>query len=164
MPKLTWQNLDDIALALYEKFPDLDPTHIRFTDLHKWITELEDFEDDPLKSNEAKLEGSRWRGWKNTRTISRSLCGRSFSFLCGCVCVRSASAHSRTAGVDGPHHGEFAARSCFVSGVGRAWRAGRLLRPGRRSRPNTSPRNFAARDWSLPATMADTFRPHLFRT
>lgn len=56
MPKLTWNNLDDIALALYEKFPEQDPTHIRFTDLHKWITELEDFDDDPLKSNEAKLE------------------------------------------------------------------------------------------------------------
>ena len=56
MTKLTWQNLDDIALSLYEKFPDTDPTHIRFTDLLKWITELEDFEDDPLKSNEAKLE------------------------------------------------------------------------------------------------------------
>ena len=56
MPKLTWQNLDDIALSLYEKFPDMDPTHVRFTDLLKWITELEDFDDDPLKSNEAKLE------------------------------------------------------------------------------------------------------------
>ena len=56
MPKLTWQTLDDIALALYEKFPDTDPTHIRFTDLLKWITELEGFDDDPLKSNEAKLE------------------------------------------------------------------------------------------------------------
>jgi FeS assembly protein IscX len=56
MPKLTWQNLDDIALSLYEKFPDTDPTHIRFTDLLKWITELEEFDDDPLKSNEAKLE------------------------------------------------------------------------------------------------------------
>jgi FeS assembly protein IscX len=56
MPKLNWQSLDDIAIALYEKFPDQDPTHVRFTDLHKWITELEDFDDDPLKSNEAKLE------------------------------------------------------------------------------------------------------------
>jgi FeS assembly protein IscX len=56
MPKLTWANLDDIALALYEKFPDQDPTNIRFTDLHKWITELDDFADDPMKSNEAKLE------------------------------------------------------------------------------------------------------------
>jgi FeS assembly protein IscX len=56
MTKLTWQNLDDIALSLYEKFPDMDPTHVRFTDLLKWITELDGFDDDPLKSNEAKLE------------------------------------------------------------------------------------------------------------
>jgi FeS assembly protein IscX len=56
MTKLTWTNLDDIAFALYEKFPEQDPTHVRFTDLHKWITELEDFDDDPMKSNEAKLE------------------------------------------------------------------------------------------------------------
>lgn len=54
--KLAWDNFEDIALSLYEKFPELDPTHIRFTDLHKWITELDDFGDDPLKSNEAKLE------------------------------------------------------------------------------------------------------------
>jgi FeS assembly protein IscX len=56
MPKLTWNSLDDIAFSLHEKFPDLDPTTIRYTDLLKWITELEDFDDDPLKSNEAKLE------------------------------------------------------------------------------------------------------------
>ena len=56
MPKLNWQSLDDIAFALHEKFPEQDPTHVRFTDLHKWITELEGFDDDPLKSNEAKLE------------------------------------------------------------------------------------------------------------
>ena len=56
MPALTWDQFDNIALALSEKFPDLDPTNIRFTDLHQWITELEDFKDDPKKSNEAKLE------------------------------------------------------------------------------------------------------------
>jgi len=56
MAKLTWNNLEDIAFALYEEHPEIDPTHIRFTDLHKWITELEDFDDDPMKSNEAKLE------------------------------------------------------------------------------------------------------------
>ena len=54
MPKLNWTTIDDIAYALWEKFPETDPTNIRFTDLHKWITELEGFEDDPLKSNEAK--------------------------------------------------------------------------------------------------------------
>jgi FeS assembly protein IscX len=56
MPKLTWDKFEDIGIALYEKFPDVDPTHIRYTDMHKWITELEDFGDDPKKSNEAKLE------------------------------------------------------------------------------------------------------------
>ena len=54
--KLTWDDLEDIALALYDKFPDQDPTYIRFTDLHKWVTELENFGDDPMKSNEGKLE------------------------------------------------------------------------------------------------------------
>jgi FeS assembly protein IscX len=56
MPNLTWNDLEDIAYALAEKYPDQDPTYIRFTDLHKWITELDNFSDDPAKSNESKLE------------------------------------------------------------------------------------------------------------
>jgi FeS assembly protein IscX len=56
MPKLAWENAEDIALALFDKFPDTDPLTVRFTDLHKWVTELEDFGDDPAKSNESKLE------------------------------------------------------------------------------------------------------------
>jgi len=56
MTKLTWSDLDGIAIALFEKFPEVDPTYVRFTDLHKWVTELNGFADDPLKSNEAKLE------------------------------------------------------------------------------------------------------------
>ncbi|MEO5923225.1 MAG: Fe-S cluster assembly protein IscX [Bryobacteraceae bacterium] len=54
--KLTWEDPLEIALALREAYPDLDPTNVRFTDMHKWITELPSFDDDPLKSNEAKLE------------------------------------------------------------------------------------------------------------
>lgn len=56
MPKLTWNQIDDIALSLAEAHPDLDPTYVRFTDLHKWITELDDFGDDPMASTEGKLE------------------------------------------------------------------------------------------------------------
>jgi len=56
MQALTWDQPEDIAMALYDKFPQQDPLKVRFTDLLKWITELEDFDDDPLKSNEAKLE------------------------------------------------------------------------------------------------------------
>jgi FeS assembly protein IscX len=56
MQGLTWDTAEDIALALYEKHPELDPLTVRFTDLHKWVTQLEDFEDDPAKSTEGKLE------------------------------------------------------------------------------------------------------------
>ena len=41
---------------MQEKFPGLDPYTVRFTDLHKYVTELEGFADDPAKSNEPKLE------------------------------------------------------------------------------------------------------------
>lgn len=54
--ELTWDSVEDIALALVEKFPDTDPLTVRFTQLHKWVTELEGFGDDPKASNEAKLE------------------------------------------------------------------------------------------------------------
>jgi FeS assembly protein IscX len=70
MPKLTWNDLQDIALALSEKYPDQDPSYIRFTDLHKWITELDQFGDDPKKSNEANWRRFRRRGWTSTGTTS----------------------------------------------------------------------------------------------
>ena len=56
MPALTWDDPEGIAIALYEKFPEQDPTYIRYTDMHKWITELDGFSDDPMKSTEGKLE------------------------------------------------------------------------------------------------------------
>lgn len=56
MAALTWEDSEDIALALVEAHPDVDPLTIRFTDLHKWITALPGFSDDPAKSTEGKLE------------------------------------------------------------------------------------------------------------
>ncbi len=53
---LTWKDVEDIAMALAEKFPDTDPLGVRFTDLHKWVTQLDDFSDDPEASNEGILE------------------------------------------------------------------------------------------------------------
>jgi len=53
---LKWTDSLDIAIELDEKYPDIDPQHIRFTDLHKWVCELDNFEDDPEKSNEKILE------------------------------------------------------------------------------------------------------------
>jgi FeS assembly protein IscX len=57
MPKdLTWDDANDLGIRLSETHPDLDPLAVRFTDLHRYVTELPDFKDDPQRSNEGKLE------------------------------------------------------------------------------------------------------------
>jgi FeS assembly protein IscX len=57
MPQeITWNDAEEIGIQLHEKFPDLDPLTLRFTDLHKKVTDLEGFADDPARSNESKLE------------------------------------------------------------------------------------------------------------
>ena len=53
---LSWDDPEDIGIMLAEKFPDIDPLTIRFTDLHKYVIDLPTFTDDPKKSNESKLE------------------------------------------------------------------------------------------------------------
>jgi FeS assembly protein IscX len=55
-PSFDWDAIEDIAIALTDKFPDIDPLTVRFTDMHKWIMELPGFVGDPAKSNESKLE------------------------------------------------------------------------------------------------------------
>lgn len=70
MTGLSWDHIDDLGLSLYEAHPDTDPLTVRFTDLHKWVTELPDFADDPLKSNEAKLEAIQmawYDEWKDNQ-------------------------------------------------------------------------------------------------
>lgn len=53
---MTWQDVEDIAIALHEKFPEQDPLEVRFTDLHRWVRELPGFTGEPDKSNEKILE------------------------------------------------------------------------------------------------------------
>lgn len=53
---IKWTDTLDIAIALDEKYPDIDPLMVRFTDLHTWICDLPEFSDDPDKSNEKILE------------------------------------------------------------------------------------------------------------
>lgn len=54
---LRWTDSIDIAIELLEAHPDVDPQYIRFTDLHRWVCELADFQDDPNRSTEGILEG-----------------------------------------------------------------------------------------------------------
>jgi len=53
---MKWTDSQAIAEALYDRNPDLDPKTVRFTDMHKWICELEGFDDVPKNSNEKILE------------------------------------------------------------------------------------------------------------
>jgi FeS assembly protein IscX len=51
-----WTDTLDIAIALADKYPDVDPTKIRFTDLFEWVQALDDFDDDPKRCGEKILE------------------------------------------------------------------------------------------------------------
>jgi FeS assembly protein IscX len=64
-----WDDTEDIAIALTDKFPETDPLTVRFTDMHKWVTELEGFNGDPKASNEGKLEAIQmaWLDERNDR-------------------------------------------------------------------------------------------------
>jgi FeS assembly protein IscX len=53
---MQWIHTREIAEALLDAHGEIDPKTIRFTDLHRWVTELPDFDDDPQRSNEKILE------------------------------------------------------------------------------------------------------------
>ena len=53
---MKWIDAEDIGIALAEKFPDIDPLTVRFTDLRDRVLTLDGFADDAKASNEPKLE------------------------------------------------------------------------------------------------------------
>lgn len=53
---LKWTDTLEIAIQLDERHPDVDPQYVRFTDLHRWVCELAEFDDDPEHSSEKILE------------------------------------------------------------------------------------------------------------
>jgi len=57
-----WIDSRDIAIALAEKFPDVDPERVNFVDLRAWVLALDGFDDDPKRSGEKILEAiqSAW--------------------------------------------------------------------------------------------------------
>lgn len=54
--RLGWDDYDDIAEGLRMAHPEVDPLAVRFTELHRWVCALPDFDDDPAASSEGKLE------------------------------------------------------------------------------------------------------------
>lgn len=53
---MKWTDTQRIAEDLNDKFPEIDPKTIRFTDLHRWVMELDGFDDDANRSGEKILE------------------------------------------------------------------------------------------------------------
>ena len=53
---LKWTDTLDIAIELSEQHSDVDPRYIRFTDLHAWVCALQEFDNEPERSNEKVLE------------------------------------------------------------------------------------------------------------
>ena len=53
---LKWTDSREIGEALYDANPDLDPKTVRFTDMHQWIHDLEDFDAVPKEKKKKILE------------------------------------------------------------------------------------------------------------
>ena len=53
---LKWTDVQDIAIELVEKYPDVDPRTVNFVDLRQWVMDLDDFSDDPDRCGEKILE------------------------------------------------------------------------------------------------------------
>jgi FeS assembly protein IscX len=56
MRRMKWTDTRDIAIALAEHHPEVDPLQVNFVDLRNWVVELPEFEDDPKRSGEKILE------------------------------------------------------------------------------------------------------------
>jgi FeS assembly protein IscX len=54
--EIDWTDAEEIGILLQEKYPEIEPYSVRFTDLHKYVTGLSGFVGDPAKSNEGILE------------------------------------------------------------------------------------------------------------
>ncbi len=53
---MKWTDVFDIAMSLADNYPDKDPRYVNFVDLHRWVCDLEDFDDAPERSGEKILE------------------------------------------------------------------------------------------------------------
>jgi FeS assembly protein IscX len=53
---MKWIDSREIAIALSEAHPDVDPTRVNFVDLRNWVLALPEFDDDPKRSGEKILE------------------------------------------------------------------------------------------------------------
>ncbi len=54
--KLTWQDVDELAVDLAERYPNVDPLTVKLPELRTMIVGLPSFGDDPAAVTDATLE------------------------------------------------------------------------------------------------------------
>ncbi|MDA1183753.1 MAG: Fe-S cluster assembly protein IscX [Acidobacteria bacterium] len=69
---MTWVDAEDIGIALFEKFPSVDPLTVRFTDLREKVLQLDGFDDEPSASNEARLEAIQMAWYEERQEAEES--------------------------------------------------------------------------------------------
>lgn len=69
---MTWVDAESIGIALFEKFPSIDPLTVRFTDLREKVLQLEGFADDPKASSEPKLEAIQMAWYEERQEAQES--------------------------------------------------------------------------------------------
>jgi len=53
---MKWTDVQQLAIALADTHPEVDPRYVNFVDLRNWAMALEDFHDDPNHCGEKVLE------------------------------------------------------------------------------------------------------------
>ena len=53
---MLWTDVNEIAIELFEKYPEIDPQYVLFTDLRDWVIGLDGFKGHADRSNEKILE------------------------------------------------------------------------------------------------------------
>ena len=53
---MKWTDVQQIAIELAEAHPEIDPTRIGFVELHNWVVDLPEFDDDHKRGGEKVLE------------------------------------------------------------------------------------------------------------
>jgi FeS assembly protein IscX len=64
---LDWNDTQEIGEQLFDKYDSVNPLSVRFSDLRKWILDLEDFSGKPTGSNDKVLEAIQkawYEEWK----------------------------------------------------------------------------------------------------
>lgn len=53
---MKWTDSREIAIALADAHPGVDPSRLNFVELRDWVLALQGFDDDPKRSGEKILE------------------------------------------------------------------------------------------------------------